>query len=217
MAAVPFLLRAIKPTMKDYYHRHYQIYYETTVAVDPEPFLGGFVQRLAPGDRLLDVGCGSGRDLRWLRGKGITATGFERSPGLAVLARRLGACDVIEGDFTVYDFSTLSEDAILLCGALVHVPHERLAVVLAGILQALDDDSNRRLVYLSLKEGAGSAVDRRGRRFYFWDDGPLRRLLMDSGLRILDFQRSSAADGRGDVWLGYVLYCPRPAQWTPPL
>ncbi len=196
--------------MGDYYRRHYRSYYDATAGIDPEPFLGDFARRLAPGDRVLDVGCGSGRDLHWLRRKGMTAIGFERSPELADLARRLSGCEVIEGDFSVFDFRPLSVDAIILCGALAHLPHNRLADMLAHILAALDPASGRRLAYLSLKEGDGTAVDHRGRRFYFWQGGPLRDLLIACGLHILDFRRGPSADGRGDAWLGYDLHCPLP-------
>lgn len=199
-------------TMGDYYHRCHQAYYDATAGLDPESFLGPFARRLAPGDRVLDVGCGSGRDLLWLRRKGMMAAGFERSPGLAELARRLSGCAVTVGDFTVYDFSMLRVDAILLCGALVHVPHDQAAAALTRILRALDPDGRRRLVYLSLKEGDGAAVDGLGRRFYFWQDRILRPLLGGCGLRVLDFRRGASADGGGSVWLGYALHCPRPGR-----
>jgi SAM-dependent methyltransferase len=210
MAAQAFRTPPMVTRMGDYYRCHYRSYYDATADIDPEPFLGHFARRLAPGDRVLDVGCGSGRDLRWLRRKGMTATGFERSPELADLARRLSGCEVIEGDFTRYDFRPLAVDAVMLCGALVHIPHNRLTDVLDRILAALDPASGRRLVYLSLKEGDGTAVDRRGRRFHFWRDGPLRDLMTACGLHILDFRRSPSADGRGDAWLGYEVYCPLP-------
>lgn len=192
-------------SMTDFYDRHFRAYHDETVAIDPEPFLGPFARHLRPGDHVLDVGCGSGRDIRWLRHKGMRVTGFERSAGLAVLARRHAGCDIIEGDFNTYDFQALSVDAILLCGALVHVPHHDLASVMANILRALDPDSPRRIVYLSLKEGRGADVDDRGRMFYFWQDDALRSVFASRDMRILDWQRSSAADGGGNVWLGYVL------------
>jgi SAM-dependent methyltransferase len=189
----------------DYYGHHYRAYYDASKGIDPEPFLGPFVRHLSPGDRVLDVGCGSGRDLRWLQRRGMRATGFERSPGLARLARRHAGCGIVEGDFDTYDFSSIGADAILLCGSLVHVPHNRLAATLERILRALDPGSRRRIVYLSLKEGHGTAADASGRVFFFWQDDALKSIFAACALRCLDFQRSLAADGRGRIWLGYVL------------
>ena len=127
--------------MTDYYHHHARTYSDETVAIDPAPFLSGFIRQLSPGDHVLDVGCGSGRDLLWMQHKGLVVTGFERSPGLAGLARQHAGCRVIEGDFTTYDFAPLAIDAILMTGALVHVPHDHLPGVLKNILRALDPAS----------------------------------------------------------------------------
>lgn len=191
--------------MSDYYCRHFQTYHDETVSIDQEPFLGEFVRQLSPGDHVLDVGCGSGRDLLWLQQKGLAVTGFERSPGLAGLARQHAGCRVIEGDFTSHDFAPLAVDAVLMTGALVHVAHDRLPDVLQNILCALNPESPRRIVYLSLKEGEGSATDNRGRVFYFWQEADLARLLSGGGMEVLNFQRSLSADGGGQPWLGFVL------------
>jgi H+/Na+-translocating ferredoxin:NAD+ oxidoreductase subunit B len=197
---------ATPKAVTDYYGEHYQYYHDETVAIDPEPFLGAFARRLSRGDRVLDVGCGSGRDLRWLQHKGMAVTGFERSPGLAKLAAHHAGCDIIEGDFHTYDFKSLAMDALLMSGALVHVPHDLLKDTLANILGALNRMSNKRIVYLSLKEGTGAAADSRGRMFYFWQPSELTSLLANCGLQVLEFNRSAAADGSGQIWLGFVLY-----------
>ena len=104
-------------------HLHPEAYHEATFHIDPASFLRPLAVRLPPGALILDVGCGSGRDLRWLRHRGFRAIGLERSPGLASLARENGRCPVLEADFSVFDFSPLRVDAILLVGAFVHVPH----------------------------------------------------------------------------------------------
>ena len=108
--------------------------------------------------------------------------GFERSPGLAGLARKNIGCEVIEGDFEIYDFSRLSVDAIILVGALVHLPHSKVPEVLNSITIALKDDGN---ILLALKKGAGNTSDSHGRVFYLWNDGELRDLFKDPGLDVI--------------------------------
>jgi SAM-dependent methyltransferase len=70
--------------------------------------------RLKAGASVLDVGCGSGRDLLWLKSRGFAATGFERSPALAEMARKHARCTVIEGDFARHDFSAFRADVMAL-------------------------------------------------------------------------------------------------------
>ena len=197
--------------MNDYYTVHFQAYHQETFTVDPEPFLAPFVRHLSPGCRVMDAGCGSGRDLLWLKRQGFKVVGFERSAGLAALARKNAGCEVIEGDFETYDFSAIPFDAVLLCGALVHVPHDRLPGVLANIVgspEGLAAAGGRRkacMVYVSLKEGSGKFTDARGRVFYLWQDERLGPLFADRGFSVVDFKRSLSADREGKTWLGYVL------------
>jgi SAM-dependent methyltransferase len=190
--------------MDDYYEKNCAAYFARTAPIDPTPFLKPFADRLPAGATILDVGCGSGRDLLWLKDRGFAVTGFERSPGLAALARRHAGCRVIEGDFAEFDFASLALDAVLLCGCLVHFPPGQLPAVLENILKALKRPG---WVFLSLKAGRGQKTDQWGRTFYFWQADDLARLLENRGLKILDFSRSVSATGTGEPWLGYVLAC----------
>ena len=85
--------------MEDYYQLNYRQYHQATFCIDPTSFLAPLVQDLKSGDRILDVGCGSGRDLLWLQKRNFKVTGFERSAGLAKLARNHAGCQIIQGDF----------------------------------------------------------------------------------------------------------------------
>jgi hypothetical protein len=61
------------------------------------------------------------------------------------------------------------------------------------------------MIYLSLKEGTQQLQDPDGRVFYLWQDSDLRHLLAGLDFAVVDFLRSSSADGKGKSWLGYVL------------
>lgn len=190
------------PSMTDYYQENYEAYHEQTFSIDPASFLLPLVRYLPPGGSVLDVGCGSGRDMRWLKDRGFRPTGFERSRGLAELAREHSGCPVLEGDFEAYDFSVVNVDAILLVGSLVHVPHERFSKTLSDIAQGLHPEGH---VLLTLKEGVQTREGEGGRVFYPWEDGALRAVFETLDLTILDFFRDSSKIRKSDVWLGYVL------------
>ena len=56
--------------MKNYYT------YQQTFHIDTRSFLSPFEKRLSKGSRILDVGCGSGRDLLWLKERGYHTLAF---------------------------------------------------------------------------------------------------------------------------------------------
>ncbi len=196
--------------MSDYYQVNAKHYYSETFSIDPTSFLGPLLNYLPAGASVLDIGCGSGRDLLWFRNKGFHATGFERAPRLAELAGRLSGCPVIEGDFVDYNFSNLMVDALILIGALVHLPHHDLAAILVNISKAL---KNGGYILLSLKEGEGLRQHKDGRAFSLWTDRQLRLIFKEGGFSVVDFSRQMSKISNDDVWLGYILRCDL---WAPP-
>ena len=187
--------------MSDYYQRFARPYNQRTFAVDPAAFLQPLLDILPTGSRILDVGCGSGRDLLWLRRRGFAMTGCERSETLAALAEAQSGCPVIRGDFRTFDFSQFSFEGLLLVAALVHVPHGELAGVLSGILKALRPGG---IVLLSLKKGDGF-VDAEGRRFYRWPPALLDPILERLGLVAWRAAELPSAMGAADIWLTRYL------------
>ena len=192
-----FLIR-----MQDYYQKKYKSYHEKTFAVDPSDFLEPMAERLTAGATVLDVGCGSGRDMLWMKKKGFNVIGLDCSSGLVKLASENTGCEVIEGDFETYDFSAISADAIMLIGALVHSPYNRFSQIFKNIIRSLSDFG---IILITLKEGTGTRTDEEGRIFYLWQDEKARVVFDRHGYRVCDFSRSISKTGSGEVWLGYVL------------
>ena len=178
------------------------MYHEKTFSIDPSSFLEPLARRLPAEAFILDVGCGSGRDLLWMKNKGFEVIGFERSPELAELARENAGCEVIEGDFETYDFSSILVDGVMLIGALVHTPYERFAEVFKNITAALPKHGN---VLITLKEGSGSRTDSDNRTFYLWQDQKAREIFDTFGFEVRDFSKAVSKTGSNDVWMSYVL------------
>ncbi|ORJ63411.1 class I SAM-dependent methyltransferase [Geothermobacter hydrogeniphilus] len=187
--------------MPDFYEINAREYFEATARIDPSSFLTPFTETLGQGS-VLDIGCGSGRDLRWLKQRGFDVVGFERSPKLAALAREHAGCPVIEGDFLTFDFSSLEFDALILVGALVHLDRTMLPVVLNRVVQAL---SGTGLLYMTLKEGEGVRPGKDGRSFTLWQPQELETVFSSTGLQILSFSRQMSKLTETDVWLSYLL------------
>ncbi len=188
--------------MNDFYENHHKKYFESTVSSDPASFLEPFVKFLSPLATILDIGCGSGRDLLWFSQHGFKPTGFEQSPSLVQLAGEFSQCIVIEGDFSIYDFSKLQFDALSFVGSLVHLPKEDLPKVLASVCRALFSGG---FIFITMKEGIGTFTGNDGRVFTLWSQKDLNKIFADQLLQILDFSRQPSKIRSDDVWLGYVL------------
>ncbi|MBN1931940.1 MAG: class I SAM-dependent methyltransferase [Desulfobacterales bacterium] len=187
---------------EDYYQSHFHEYHDQTFNVDPSSFLEPLANQLEPGASVLDVGCASGRDLLWFKNRGFKVSGIERAPELARLARQNAGCEVIESDFEHFDFSGFQVDAIVLVGAMVHVPHEKMEQVLSSIFTALRCGG---FVLLTLKEGEHMKTSQDGRIFYLWNQSDLENIFKRLGFVIVELSRQVSKIRQEDVWLGYVL------------
>jgi len=68
--------------MENYYQQNFDAYHQRTFHIDPKSFLSPLEMRLSKGAAILDVGCGSGRDLLWFKERGYEVTGFEKNKGM---------------------------------------------------------------------------------------------------------------------------------------
>lgn len=96
--------------------------------------------RAEPPYRILDFGCGPGRDLAAFRALGHAPTGLEGSPALAAMARDHSDCEVWEQDFLSLNLPSGAFDGIFANASLFHVPRAKLPTVLGQLRAALRRD-----------------------------------------------------------------------------
>lgn len=191
--------------MTDFYRENHQAYHLRTFHLDPTSFLMPLIKVLPRGSTVLDVGCGSGRDLLWLKQRGYTVMGLERAHELADLAEQSVDCRVIRADFAKFDFTTLEVDAILLVGALVHLPHRKMPAVLKNISRALLPGG---WMLMTLKEGKGKIKGADGREFYLWRQKDLSPLFCQSAVEEKFHSSQPSITGADDIWLTNLLRRP---------
>jgi SAM-dependent methyltransferase len=80
--------------------------------------------------RILDFGCGPGRDLKAFATLGHAATGLEGSAAFADMARTHSGCEVWQQDFLALDLPPACFDGVFANAALFHVPSQELPRVL---------------------------------------------------------------------------------------
>jgi SAM-dependent methyltransferase len=156
----------------DYYQQHARTFFADTVDVDMTPLYRRFLPLLPDRARILDAGCGSGRDARVFATLGHHVTAFDASPALAALAERhLGqpvACLRFQGIAWQAAF-----DGIWACASLLHVPAAELPEVMQQLCLALKPGG---ALYASFKYGSGER-EHHGRRFTDLDESGLAAVL----------------------------------------
>lgn len=146
--------------------------------------------------RLLDVGCGTGKDLLRFREAGWQVTGVEISPYAAALARTRLGCEVVPGHFDEAPLEGRRFDVVRLSHALEHLPSPRRSL---GKVHRLLCPGG--LLWIEVPNAAG--LERRifRRHWFHWDlprhlyhftPTTLVRLLRDTGFR----PRTVKCDGR---------------------
>jgi len=155
-----------------------------------------FQQTLPEGaQRVLDAGCGSGRDMRWLLEHGLVVVGGDLSRALLDVARR----DVPQGHFVRLDLRHLpfvngSFTGVWACASLLHLPREQMAPALCELARLLLPGG---VLFLGMKRGHGEdwVESEAGRRFFTYvEANELRALLQAAGFRPLQWWQS-------EVWI----------------
>lgn len=122
---------------------HYQAsaasFWEGTRDHDVSQNLGALLGALPArqGLRLLDLGCGPGRDLVALRGLGHTPVGLDGCAAFVAMAREHSGCEVWEQSFFELQLPAQAFDGVFANASLFHVPRGCLPRVLGELAAAL--------------------------------------------------------------------------------
>ena len=87
--------------------------------------------------RVLDGGCGGGRDLKGFKDAGLLAEGLEPSEAMAEIATAYSGCTVHNTDFEGMDFEDGRFHGIFCLASLFHLPIQQLNGVLREFLRIL--------------------------------------------------------------------------------
>jgi SAM-dependent methyltransferase len=191
----------------DFYDANADAYFAETVDTDVGPLRDRFLKHLSPGGRILDAGCGSGRDALAFAKAGFVVTAFDGSAAMARLAARHCCGEVRHMTFAEVRW-TGEFDGVWSCASLLHVPRAELPGVLARLANALRPGG---VLFASFKLGTGDRVIG-GRRFTDLTPQGLLDLMSQSALHVLDHWVSvDARPGReGEQWVSAIGQLVRP-------
>ena len=144
-----------------YYQENAQEFYDSTVNADLSEHYERFLKHIPEHGKILDFGCGSGRDSRAFLQKGYSVDAIDGSSELCRLASEHCGIQV-----KCMDFMDLNEkgkyDGIWACASILHVSREKMPSLLVKMREAIVDGG---VIYISYK--LGDFEGERNGRFFF--------------------------------------------------
>lgn len=189
-------------TTIDYYNAHAEEYSASTLHADMSYVYQRVSFYLHKGDRILDLGCGSGRDTIWFLHNGYQTDAADGSKEMASTASENAGIPV-----RTMMFSELQDrdvyNGIFACASLLHVPYAELTDIFIRIFQALKREG---IVYASFPYGESEGYEDER---YYTEMNEIRLLnIMKPHLdewTVLELWHSHDTLAREKIWFNMIL------------
>ena len=185
-----------------YYNNNADAFCERTVNSNMEEQYRFFLKYVSAGARILDFGCGSGRDTKYFRDSGFNVTAVDGSEQMCKKAESYAGINVRQMDFLDLNDREIYA-GIWASASLLHIPKKDLPRMFAKLRKALTPEG---IMYVSFKEGSFEGM-RDGRYFSDLTEGELFNLVNTvGGLKIVEARQFTETHEDGDVnWVSAII------------
>ena len=185
----------------EYYNQNADSFFEGSVNANMSYERDKFIALLPAGGKILDAGCGSGRDSKAFLKQGFGVTAFDASEEMCKRASEYIGQEVINMLFQ--DVSYKDEfDGIWASASLLHVSMEELPTIIKKMNEALKRGG---VMYASFKYGEGTKM-RGERRFSDFNEKSIVPLFENAGFKII--YNEVGADNRpgreNEMWVNVI-------------
>lgn len=186
-----------------YYNKNAQGFFDRTINADVQDLHQKFLNHVPKEGRILDAGCGVGRDSRFFLSKGYDVVAFDGSLEMVKMASNLLGKDALHMLFQDINFSS-EFDAIWANASLLHVPYDDLREVIQSFHKALLPSG---ILYASFKYGT-SMRQTEGRIFFDMDEATIEPYLKGLFVPLEIWKsvdtRSTVAPSPDKSWLHFI-------------
>lgn len=184
-----------------FYRENAQSYFDRTFGLPMGHLYRPFLEAVGERGRVLDVGSGSGRDVKAFRALGYDAFGIEASPELAALASHH-----VGPYFTVARAETFKTnerfDAIWACASLLHLRRAELYGTIRSLRGLLRPGG---VFFATVQVGTGDQVQSDGRRYTYYSAAEFEDAIADGGLQVLQsWESQDVMRQDGPLWINVL-------------
>jgi superfamily II DNA or RNA helicase/SAM-dependent methyltransferase/SOS-response transcriptional repressor LexA len=186
-----------------YYDQNADDFFTGTANIDMGTIQQPFLEHIPKGGRILDAGCGSGRDAKNFLELGFRVDAFDGSDELVKRASEYTGLAVSRCLFEEFSSPPIY-NGIWACASLLHVPELDLPELLARLWTALRPGG---IFYLSFKYGTGER-EANSRSFTDMDESRFRECLKEiSGIaRVETWRTADKRSERSEEWFNAFLH-----------
>ncbi len=196
--------RAISELTLNDYRTNAEAFREGTRGHDVSQNIDALLRHIQgePPLRILDLGCGPGRDLKAFKARGHIAIGLDGAEPFVEMARADTGCEVLHQNFLELDLPTEAFDGVFANAVLFHLPSSEIASVLARLRAALRPAG---VLFCSNPRG-DNQEGWSGARYGTWYDWPTWRQLMETVgfVELEHFYRPAGLPRDQQPWLASV-------------
>jgi SAM-dependent methyltransferase len=155
--------------------------------------------------RILDFGCGPGRDLRTFASRGHVPTGLDGAARFVRMAREYAGVEVLEQDFLALGLPAAEFDGVFANASLFHVPARELPRVLRELRACLRP---RGVLFASNPRGSNEEGFSRGRYGAYHDLERWQSYVSAAGFdEIRHYYRPPGLPREQQPWLATLWRC----------
>lgn len=192
--------------VQQYYNANAKDLYEKTIGIDLHDIYAVFESYLKMGDKVLDVGFGSGRDSLYFSEKRYDVVSIDFAQEVVIRGKSLLNNEVLLVD--VEDIRYENEfEGIWASAILLHYPEENILNILNRCYTALKPEG---VIYISFKYGEGQST-RKGRFFNDFNEEKLTDLLQKQEAFVLEKMwktEDARATRKEHFWINAILRKP---------
>jgi ubiquinone/menaquinone biosynthesis C-methylase UbiE len=162
------------------------------------------VAHVGKNGRIVEVGCGTGRDMAWFEAQGLSVKGLDLSTGMLAYAR-----DQVDGDLSAMNMCNLGFrneyfDGAWCCASLLHLPKDYAPNALREIYRVMKPNG---MLVLSIQKGDTEGwepgyVSNAERYFARYQVDEMEGMLSENGFCVSNMDTSPGTNNRS--WLAFV-------------